>query len=83
MVLEWVGFIGGFLIAISLMPQLIKTWKTKSTKDISLLWTIILLIGLLFYAVYAIKNLIVPLIIFALLEAIMSIILISFKLKYK
>lgn len=32
---EIVGYIGGFLIAVALTPQLIKTYKSKSTRDIS------------------------------------------------
>gem|GEM_PF-3768129 len=29
------GYISTFIIASSLIPQVIKSWKTKSTKDIS------------------------------------------------
>ncbi len=73
---------GGALIAIALLPQLIKTWKTKSTKDISYLWTLMLLAGLLLYILFAIKNSIGPLMVFASVEAVMTITLICFKIKY-
>lgn len=29
------GYIAGILVMISLLPQIIKSWKTKSTRDIS------------------------------------------------
>jgi len=82
MVLEIVGYLGGLLIAIALTPQLIKTFKTKSAKDLSLLWTTISLIGLILYGIYAAINSIFPLLTFAIIESIMIIILISMKIKY-
>jgi len=33
--IEILGYIAGFLVATALAPQIIKTWKTKSAKDIS------------------------------------------------
>lgn len=82
MKLEFIGYLGGFLIAISLAPQLIKTWKTKSAKDLSLLWTIISLIGLILYGIYAVINKVFPLLTFATTESVMIIILIILKIKY-
>ncbi|MFH1276536.1 MAG: PQ-loop domain-containing transporter [Candidatus Woesearchaeota archaeon] len=77
--IEAIGYLGGFLIAISLLPQLIKTYKTKSAKDISLVWTAISLIGLILYGFYAAKNLVYPLLTFATIESVMIIILIGLK----
>ncbi len=82
MALEFVGYLGGFLIAIALIPQLIKTWKTKSAKDLSLLWTTISLIGLILYGIYAEINSIYPLFTFATIESVMIVVLILLKIKY-
>jgi len=79
---ELIGYLGGFLIAVSLLPQLIKSWRTKSVEDIALLWTVVSLIGLLLYFIYATKNTILPLMLFAAIEAVMIVILITLKLKY-
>ena len=81
--LEIIGYIAGFLIAIALSPQLIKTWKTKSTKDISILWTLMLMTGLLLWVVYAAANKILPLLIFAATEFLMTFLLFVMKLIYK
>lgn len=81
--LEFVGYIAGFLIAVSLTPQLVKTWKTKSTKDISIAWTLIYMSGLLLWIVYAAYNKIAPLMIFASIEFLMAFSLFAMKLKYK
>ncbi len=83
MVLEIIGYLGGFLIAIALLPQIIKTFRTKSAKDLSMLWTLVLLIGLLLYAIYATKNEIILLMVFATTESIMTAILIFLKIKYE
>lgn len=80
---EIVGYIAGFLVSISLTPQLIKTWMTKSTKDISILWTIILMTGLLFWIIYASFNQILPLLIFGIIEFSMASTLLIFKNIYK
>lgn len=82
MTLEFIGYLGGFLIAVALAPQLIKTWKTKSAKDLSLLWTTISLIGLILYGIYAAINKVFPLLTFATIESVMIITLILLKIKY-
>jgi MtN3 and saliva related transmembrane protein len=49
---EIFGFIAGLTVATSLTPQIIKAWRTKSTNDISLIWTSIYMIGLIFWVIY-------------------------------
>ena len=34
--LKYLGYFAGTLTVISFIPQVIKTWKTKETKDLSL-----------------------------------------------
>lgn len=82
MTLEFIGYFGGLLIAVALAPQLIKTYETKSAKDLSLLWTGISLIGLILYGIYAAVNRVFPLLTFASIESVMIIILIMLKIKY-
>jgi len=83
--MEWeiVGYLAGLLVAVALTPQVIKVWKTKSTKDISIIWTLILMTGLLLWVTYAVKNSIIPLGLFASIEFLLSFTLFLFKLKYK
>jgi MtN3 and saliva related transmembrane protein len=52
------GYFAGILVVISLLPQFIKSWKTKSTADISLWRYIIYVAGLILWIIYAIviKN---------------------------
>ena len=80
---EIIGFIAGFLVSIALLPQVIKTWTSKSSKDISLYWTIILMSGLFLWIIYAFIYWILPLFIFGLIEFSMVLTLFIFKLLYK
>lgn len=82
MALEIVGYLAGFIVAIALSPQVIKAWKTKSTKDISITWNLTLITGLILWVVYAIANAVVPLAIFASVEALMATSLLILKMKY-
>ena len=82
MALEIVGYLAGFIVAIALLPQVIKAWRTKSTKDISILWNLIFITGLILWVVYGIVNKILPLAIFASVEATMAASLLVLKLKY-
>ena len=81
--LEFVGYAAGFIMSIALLPQLMKALRTKSTKDISILWTLVVMAGLSLWILYAISNRIMPLLIFAAVEFIMIALLFSLKIKYK
>jgi len=50
--IEYLGFIAGSLVAASVLPQVIKSWRTKSTKDISMYWATINLIGQALWITY-------------------------------
>ncbi|MEK7588684.1 MAG: SemiSWEET family transporter [Patescibacteria group bacterium] len=49
---EIIGFIAGILVACSLIPQTIKSWRTKSTSDISISWMLINISGQTLWIVY-------------------------------
>ena len=82
MVLEIVGYLAGLTVALVLSPQVIKAWKTKSTKDISVSWNLILMTGLILWVVYGIVNVILPLAIFGSIEFLIASSLLVLKLKY-
>ena len=78
-----IGFIAQFFIAVSLAPQVIKAWKTKSTEDISIIWNSVFVFGLLLFLIYAIGINEMPLILGASLEAALAIFLLIIKVVYK
>ncbi len=81
--IEMLGFLGGALVTISLLPQVIKSFKTKSTKDISIAYTLTLMGGLALWISYAVLNDIIPLLIFASIELAITASLFVLKLIYK
>ena len=52
------GYIAGFFTTIAFLPQVIKVWKTKSTKDISIWMFLIFNLGVFLWLIYGIliKN---------------------------
>jgi len=80
--IEYVGFIAGSFVAASLLPQVIKSWKTKSTKDIAILWMVINLIGQALWVIYGIGILSYPVMIMSSITLIMAISLMVLKLKH-
>ena len=81
--IEMLGFLGGALVTISLLPQVIKSFRTKSTKDISIVYTLVLMTGLALWISYAVLNNIIPLLIFASIELLITTSLFILKLIYK
>ncbi len=81
--IQLTGYLAGFIIALSLTPQVVKSWKTKSTTDISLLWNIILIFGLLLYFIYGIGIKQMPIIVMNTIEISLAISLVVAKLIYK
>jgi MtN3 and saliva related transmembrane protein len=62
-VVNILGFVAGTLTTVSLLPQMIKTWRTKSAKDISLEMFCILAAGVLLWIIYGIRIMAYPIII--------------------
>ena len=49
------GFLAAFLTTIAFLPQLFKTWKTKSAGDVSLIMLVLFITGLICWIIYGIK----------------------------
>ena len=77
------GFAAGALVTIAYVPQVIKVWKTKSTKDISLGMFVILCTATLLWLTYGILINSWPIILTNTSIFIMALIILIFKIKYK
>ena len=80
---EIIGYIAGATIAASLSPQVIKSWKSKSTKDISIAWTMIYMTGLFLWVIYGVGIKSYPIIAMMTIEFLMATSLFVLKTKYK
>lgn len=54
--IEIIGFAAAILSMVSFLPQAIQTWKTKSTKDISLTTFLTAFLGTLLWLLYGILT---------------------------
>lgn len=81
--IDVLGYIAGILVVISLLPQTIKSWRTKSTKDLSLWRYIIYCVGLFLWIGYAIIIQNGPVIVMNGLGLILALSILYLKLKYK
>ena len=52
---EIIGLIAAVCTTFAFIPQVIKVWKTKNTKDLSLRMYCIMFIGILLWLIYGIR----------------------------
>ena len=57
------GFLAALLTTIAFLPQLHKTWKTKSADDVSLSMLILFIVGLLCWIIYGLKINSIPILV--------------------
>lgn len=81
--IEWVGLLGAFLSSITFIPQVYKTWKTKSVDDLSMMMLLIILTSTIVWLIYAFNLMLWPVIICNSIVCVLSLFLIYFKLAYK
>ncbi|MDY6804744.1 MAG: SemiSWEET transporter [Cyanobacteriota bacterium] len=78
-----IGLLAGSLTTIAFLPQVIQTWKTKSTKDISLGMFLTFCTGVLLWIIYGILVKDIPLIVANIATLSLASTILWFKLKYK
>jgi len=76
------GWIAGAFVTCSLIPQLIRVFKLKSAKEISILFNTLLLIGVLMWLGYGIALELLPVILWNAIGAVLVATLLYAKLKY-
>ena len=79
---EALGFIGGGLITGSLIPQVHRVFKLRSAHDISFIFTILLLIGLIFWVNYGLSFNLTPVILWNAISIGLVVGLLYAKIKY-
>ena len=77
------GLVAGALTTIAFLPQLFKTWKSKSAKDVSLETLAIFSFGVLLWLIYGIYLQALPIILANLLTLIFNLIILGLKIKYR
>lgn len=60
---EYLGFLAGFITTVSFLPQVVRVYKTKSGRDISLWAMALLSFGVFLWLVYGILIMSLPIIV--------------------
>ena len=77
------GYTAGAVTTFTFLPQVIKTWKDKSAKDISLLMFIIAAANEIMWVAYGVLKDNMVIILTNAILLVMSFIMIYFKYRYK
>ncbi len=77
-----IGLLAGTCTIISFFPQVIKTAKTKKTKDISLAMYAVLAAGLFIWIIYGVLTNNFPIILANSISFILAVIILVLKIRY-
>jgi MtN3 and saliva related transmembrane protein len=81
--IDIIGLFAGACITISTIPQILKVWKTKKVKEISLKMFAILTFGIAVWIVYGILKSDWPIIITNSISLFLNLIMVYFILHYE
>ena len=79
---EPLGLVAGALVTCSMIPQLIRVFKLRSAREISMLFTTLLLTGMICWLTYGVYLELFPVILWNAIGIILVSLLIYLKLKY-
>ena len=78
-----IGLIAGFFNTVAFVPQVVKSWRTKSTKDISLWMFMIISTGTLLWLVYGLYLSLLPVILANSVALVLELLVLVLKIRYK
>lgn len=76
------GFLAGTLTTLSFLPQLLKTWRTKSAKDMSLPMLVCFCIGVFLWLVYGTLLQALPIVLANAITLVLALMILGLKLRY-
>ncbi len=81
--IEIIGLVAAFFTTAAFVPQVIKTWKTKSVENLSLSMYLTMLTGVVLWLVYGINIQSLSIILANIVTIILVCVIIFLKLRYK
>lgn len=77
------GLVAGSLTTAAFVPQVLKTWRTRSTEDISLGMFALFALGVLLWLVYGVQIGSLPIVIANGITFVLAALIVVFKVRYK
>ena len=79
---EYLGLTAGLLVTSSLIPQIIRVFRLKSAREISIIFTLLLLAGMALWLTYGTILGLTPVILWNAIGMVLAVTLLSAKVKY-
>ncbi|RCJ38422.1 hypothetical protein A6769_08410 [Nostoc punctiforme NIES-2108] len=76
------GLVAGVLTTLAYLPQLIKTWQSKSANDLSWSMLIILCVGIILWLIYGFSVHDIPLIAANIVTLLIASVILVLKIRY-
>ena len=76
------GFAAASLTTLAFLPQVIKVWRSRSTKDISLPMLVTFIAGITLWLIYGLLVNAAPIIWANAITLVLNIVILKFKLKH-
>jgi len=81
--IEILGLVAGTITSITFVPQVIKIWRTKSAKDLSIMMLLLLMLGVILWLIYGLVVMSASIIYTNSMVLLMSLVMLYFKMKFK
>ncbi len=80
---ELIGYAAATLATLAFVPQVVKSYRDKSTKDISLVMYLVFFTGVVLWLIYGIHLESMPMIVANTITALLALSIIILKIKHK
>ena len=81
--IDLLGFLAGLFTTIAFIPQVIKTWRSKSAEDVSILMFAMFILGVLLWCVYGIEIHSIPVIVANVITFVLAATILVLKLIFE
>lgn len=78
-----IGYVAGALTTLSFVPQVVKAWKMRETRDLSLAMLVLFAVGVILWTLYGIWVGSLPIIAANVITFALILVLLGLKLWYK
>lgn len=82
-VIQVIGLVAGSLTTTAFLPQVVKTWRSRSAKDLSLGMFLLFCLGVLLWLIYGLMVSDIPVIAANFLTLMLAATLLFFKLRFR
>ena len=82
-IVEYIGYFGSFLTSITFIPQVYKSWQSRSVGDLSIWMIFIVLTSTIVWLIYAFAIHSGPVIVANTVVLLLTLVLLYFKLSFR